>query len=78
MEVVKSTAEYTVYKKRNNRFAVKNSDKKWVNGEDKVKILLAENLIKLAAPKPKAEEPADEAAEASAEGETTTEETSAE
>jgi hypothetical protein len=78
MEVVKSTAEYTVYKKRNNRFAVKNSDKKWVNGEDKVKILLAENLIKLAAPKPKAEEPAEETTEATAESEAGAEEAPAE
>ena len=60
MKVVKSTAEYTVYKKRNGRHAVKNASKKIVNGEEKAKILLAEGLIKLTAPNPK-EEPAEEA-----------------
>jgi hypothetical protein len=68
MEVVKSTAEYTVYKKRNNRYAVKNADKKYLNGEDKIKILLQEGLIKLAEAKAKAEEPTEEATEAAAEG----------
>ena len=59
MEVVKQTDEYTVIKKRSGRFGVKNSAGKWINGEDKVKILIAEGLIKAAMP---AEKPAEEAA----------------
>lgn len=59
MEVVKQTDEYTVIKKRSGRFGVKNSSGKWINGEDKVKILIAEGLIKAAMP---AEKPAEEAA----------------
>ncbi|NNL56590.1 MAG: hypothetical protein HKO71_02460 [Pseudomonadales bacterium] len=55
MKVVKSTAEYTIYQKRNQRFGVKGADKKWINGDDKVKVLLAEDLVK--APKVKAPEP---------------------
>lgn len=68
MKVVKSTAEYTIYQKRNQRYGVKNADKKWVNGEEKVKILLAESLVK--APQPKAEpEPEPAAEEAAGDGE---------
>ncbi|MGB5324099.1 MAG: hypothetical protein WBN40_01575 [Pseudomonadales bacterium] len=77
MKVVKRTAEYTIFQKRNQRYGVKGADKKWVNGEDKVKVLLAEGLVK--APQPKAAEPepeaeaapaeADDAAEAEAPGE---------
>ena len=67
MKVVKSTAEYTIYQKRNQRYGVKGSNSKWLNGDDKVKILLAEKLIKAPAtkaPEPVAEEaPADEAAD---------------
>ncbi len=54
MEVVKQTDEYTVIKKRSGRFGVKNSSGKWINGEDKVKILIAEGLIKAAMPAEKA------------------------
>ena len=60
MKTVKKTAEYTVYKKRNDRFAVKGANKAWINGEEKTKILLAEDLIKVSAPSAK-EEPAAEA-----------------
>lgn len=62
MKVTKKTAEYTIYQKRNNRYAVKGANSTWLNGEDKVKILLAEGLIKLTEPAPKAEEPAEETA----------------
>lgn len=69
MEVVKQTDEYTVIKKRSGRYGVKNAAGKWINGDEKVKILVAEGLIKAAVPaeKPVEEEaPAEEAAEAAA------------
>ena len=60
MKVVKRTADYTVYQKRSERYAVQNADKAWINGDDKAKILLDEGLIKVTPPK--APEPvADEA-----------------
>lgn len=61
MEVVKTTKEYTVYKKRNNRYGVKGPNNKWINGEEKVKILLAQDLIKVsvAASAPAEEETAE-------------------
>jgi len=61
MELVKKSGEYTIYKKRSGRFGVKNSKGKWINGEDKVKVLLGEKLIKACLPK---EKPAEEAAPA--------------
>lgn len=68
MKVTKKTTEYTIYQKRNNRYAVKGADKRWLNGEEKVKILLAEALITVSTPaEPAAEEPAEEATEETAE-----------
>lgn len=70
MKVVKKTPEYTIYQKRSDRYAIKDADKKWVNGDEKVKILVAEKLLKVELPKPKpADEPeaaADEAGEEAA------------
>ncbi len=65
METIKRSAEYTIFKKRNERYSILNNDNKWVNGEEKVKILLKEKLIKLTAPKKK-EEAAPEATAAPA------------
>jgi hypothetical protein len=71
MKVIKKTSEYTITQRRDNRYAVVDSNKNPVNGEEKTKILLAEELIKLTvaapAPEPEAEEaPADDAAEGEA------------
>jgi hypothetical protein len=62
MDVVKKTPDYTIYQKRSNRYAVKDANNRWVHGDDKVKILLAEKLVKAPEPKPK-EEPAETAGE---------------
>lgn len=64
METVKKTDEYEIVKKRSGRYGVRGANKKWLNGDDKVKVLLAEKLIKAAPPKEKAPEPAAEAAPA--------------
>lgn len=63
MKAIKKTAEYTIYQKRNNRYAVKGANAQWLNGDDKVKVLLAEELIKLSVAAP-AEAPAEEEAAA--------------
>jgi hypothetical protein len=65
METIKSTKEHTIFKKRNGRFAVQGSRKKWINGDDKRDILLAAGLIKVskAAPKPVEEEVTEAASE---------------
>lgn len=77
MQEVKKTAEYTIFKKKNGRYAVKGANRQWVNGEEKTKILLANDLIKVSAPGPAAT-PAEEAAPADETQETITEEASPE
>lgn len=75
MKLVKKTADYSIYLRGDERYAVKDSAKKPVNGDEKVKILLAEGLITVAEPsapaepEPEAAEEAAEEASAEAEGE---------
>ena len=91
-KLVKKSAEYKIYQRGDKRYAVEDSNGKPVNGEAKVTILLAEDLIKVAAvaePEPEVEaveeveeavEAVEEAAEEVAEeaAEETTEESSKE
>jgi hypothetical protein len=63
MKLVKKTAEYSIYQRSDNRYAVQDEKKKPVNGDEKVRILVAEELIKAALPaEPVADEPAEEEA----------------
>ena len=62
MELVKEVNGSKIYKKRSGRFGVKDAAGKWVNADEKVKILLGEGLIKAVVPAPKAEPVAEEAA----------------
>lgn len=71
MKLVKKTDEYSIYLRGDKRYAVENAHKKPVNGDEKVRILVEEGLVKVAAPakveEPVAEEaPAEEAAEEAA------------
>ena len=74
MKLIKRTAEYKVFMRGDERFAVQDSNGKPVNGEEKVRILVEEELIKVTVPAPKEEAPkaavaaSDEAAEAIANG----------
>lgn len=61
MKTIKKTSEYTILQRRDNRYAVVGANKKPINGEEKVKILLAEELIKVTAPAPAPEPEAEEA-----------------
>ena len=74
MEIVKETEEYQIVKKRSGRYGIRKRDRSWVTGEDKVKILVAEGLIKLTEPtkEPEPEEAPAEAEEAPAEAEEAT------
>ncbi len=71
MEIVKKTEDYQIIKKRSGRYGVRGANRKWISGEEKVKILIAEGLLKAPEPKP---EPEPEAADtdAAAEGEADT------
>ncbi len=61
MKVVLKNDEYTIYQRRDGRYAVEGADKKAINGDEKVAILVANDLIKAAVPA--APEPVEEAAE---------------
>lgn len=67
MKVVTSTDEYTIYVRRDGRHAVKDANKAPINGDEKIRILLENDLIK--APAPKVPEAEPEAPEAADEGE---------
>jgi len=62
MKEVQTAGEYTIYQKKSGRYAVKGADKKYVNGDDKAKILLDAGLVEITLPKP-VEEPVEAAAE---------------
>ena len=62
MELVKTTDNYTIYKKKSGRYAVRNQENAFVSAKEKVEILLKEKLIKLSpSKKPVEEAPAAEA-----------------
>jgi len=58
VETIKTTDEHVIVKKRSGRYGVKLKKDKgaWLNGEDKVKVLLAAGLIKQSESKPKTAE----------------------
>mgnify|MGYP003383584224 CR=1 FL=1 len=66
MKLVKKTDEYSIYLRGDKRYAVEDARKKPVNGEEKVRILVAESLVKVAVAAKK-EEPVVEAEAAAAE-----------
>ncbi|SMF62825.1 hypothetical protein SAMN02745866_04041 [Alteromonadaceae bacterium Bs31] len=68
MKEVKSTAEYTIFQRNDERYAVRGKKRQWINGEAKIAILEAEGLRKKPEPKPAEPEEAP-AEEAAAEGE---------
>ena len=73
MNLIKKTSEYKIFKRGDERFAVQDATGKPVNGEEKVNILLAEELIKVtlpgAEPEPVEEAHAEEEAAVEASGE---------
>ena len=63
MKLIKKTAEYKIFMRGDDRYAVQDASGKPVNGEEKVRILVEEDLIKVTLPSPKEEvaEPEDTA-----------------
>ena len=66
MKVVVKNDEHT-NQRRDGRYAVENAAKKAVNGDEKVAILVANELVKVTQPTSPAEEPAEEVVEEAAE-----------
>ena len=50
MKLVRKTADYKIFLRGDNRYAVQDASGKPVNGEEKVNILIAEDLVKVAVP----------------------------
>ena len=63
MKLIKKTAEYKIFMRGDHRYAVQDASGKPVNGEEKVRILVEEDLIKVTLPSPEEEvaEPEDTA-----------------
>ena len=63
MKLIKKTAEYKIFMRGDDRYAVQDASGKPVNGEEKVRILVEEDLIKVTLPSPEEEvaEPEDTA-----------------
>ena len=66
MKVVVTNDEYTIYRRRDGRYAVEGADKRPINGDEKITILLANELISVAPPAAPKEEAAPEEEEAEA------------
>jgi hypothetical protein len=78
MKLVTRTDDYTIYQRRDSRYAVQGANKTPINGDEKVAILLKHELVKAPEvkqpePEPEAEAEAEQEAEAEA-AEVTTEE----
>ena len=73
MKLIKKSADYKIFVRGDDRYAVQDSNGRSVNGEEKVRILVEEELIKVAVPSAPAavadevEAVAEEAAEEAAE-----------
>jgi len=64
MKLIKDTAEYAIFQRKDGRYAVRGNKRSWINGEEKVAILMQEGLLKKPEPKPaEPEAPAEEATE---------------
>ena len=66
MTLIKKTAEYSIFQRGDNRYAVRDAARQAVNGDEKVRILRAEGLLKIAAPAAQAEPQPETPEEASA------------
>lgn len=81
MKKILATDEYTIYQRRDSRHAIVGADKKYINGADKIAILIEHKIppfdeLKMPVPAPALEESND--SESGAEDKDVSEETSAE
>jgi hypothetical protein len=73
MKLVTRTDDYTIYQRRDSRYAVQGANKTPINGDEKVAILLKHELVKapeVKQPEPEPEAEAEQEAEAEAAEET--------
>lgn len=70
MKLIKKMADYKIFMRGDDRYAVQDANGKPVNGEEKVRILMGEDLIKVTLPSPKKEAPESDDAADSGDGAT--------
>ena len=68
MKLIKKMAEYKIFMRGDDRYAVQDANGKPVNGEEKVRILVEEDLIKVTMPSSKEEAPESDNAADSGDG----------
>ena len=51
MKELKSSGDYKIFEKKSGRYAVKDNNKKYVNGDEKAKILADAGLVTIPEPK---------------------------
>ncbi|MFK7793874.1 MAG: hypothetical protein AB8B89_00855 [Gammaproteobacteria bacterium] len=51
MKEIKSVGKNTIFEKKSGRYAIKGEDKRYINGEEKAKILADAGLVKIPEPK---------------------------
>ena len=73
MKVIKRTDEYTIFQRGDNRYAIKDAARKWINGSAKVAILLEHELIDAILPKEPSEAEASSEAEEQSEAQASSE-----
>ena len=78
MKAVVKTDEYTIYQRRDERYAVEDANKKSVNGDEKAAILVKHELIKVTVAAPVVEEVVEQVVEEAAAEEAPAEEAAAE
>ena len=70
MKLIKKMADYKIFMRGDDRYAVQDANGKPVNGEEKVRVLVEEDLIKVTLPSPKEEAPESDDAADSGDGAT--------
>jgi len=53
MKEIKSIGDNKIFEKKSGRYAVKDGNKKYINGDDKAKVLADAGLVTIAVAKPK-------------------------
>jgi hypothetical protein len=62
VKVVLKTDEYTIFQRRDERYAIKDASKAWINGDAKIALLVENKLVTAAVAKAPEPEPEPEAA----------------
>lgn len=68
MKEIKSVGDNIIFEKKSGRYAVKNANKEYINGDEKTRILVDVGLVTISEPKAVEEAPVEEASEDAVQG----------